>query len=112
VLSVHAILEGDAPLWAQDPEGAVRLSPGDVMLVREDTEHHVAHASGAPTQPLNSVITPGPGVSRQVTVGHPHDGARTLADRGPPAGVHASGFLIWSPAAADSPVIALHNRRI
>lgn len=73
-LSVHAIVEGEAHLWAADPGGAVRLTPGDVMLVRENTEHHVAHASGAPTEPLESVIKAGPGVSRQVTVGHPHHG--------------------------------------
>jgi AraC-like DNA-binding protein len=72
VLSVHAVLEGEAHLWADDASRAARLAPGDVMLVREDTEHHVAHASGAPTQALESVIKPGPGVSRQVTVGHPH----------------------------------------
>jgi AraC-like DNA-binding protein len=78
VLSVHAVLEGDAHLWTKDPDGAVRLSPGDVMLVREDTEHHVAHASGAPTEPLSSVMTAGPGVSRQVTVGHPHDGTGAI----------------------------------
>jgi AraC-like DNA-binding protein len=74
VLSVHAILEGEAHLWADDPETAVRLSPGDVMLVREDTAHQLAHTSGAPTEPLESVIAAGPGVSRQVTVGHPHGG--------------------------------------
>lgn len=68
---MHAILEGEAHLWADDPEGAVRVSPGDVMLVREDTEHHLARASGAPTESLNSVITAGLGVSRQITVGHP-----------------------------------------
>jgi AraC-like DNA-binding protein len=75
VLSVHAVLEGEAHMWADDPGDGLRLTPGDVMLVREDIAHHVAHASGAATEPLESVIAPGPGVSRQVTVGHPHRGA-------------------------------------
>lgn len=73
-LSVHAIVDGEAHLWADDPEGAARLTPGDVILVRENTDHHVAHTSGAPTEGLESVVRPGPGVSRQVSVGHPHDG--------------------------------------
>jgi AraC-like DNA-binding protein len=77
-LAVHAIIEGEAHLWAGDPDRAARLTPGDVILVREDIEHHVAHASGAPTEPLASVIKPGPGVSRQVMVGHPHHGVGAL----------------------------------
>jgi AraC-like DNA-binding protein len=73
-LSVHAIIAGEAHLWAADPGRAARLAPGDVMLVREDTEHHVAHASGAPTEPLEGLLRAGPGVSRQISVGHPHHG--------------------------------------
>jgi AraC-like DNA-binding protein len=77
-LSVHAIVEGEAHLWANNPDGAVRLTPGDVMLVRENTEHHVAHASGAATKPLESVMQAGPGVSRRITVGHPHHGTGAI----------------------------------
>jgi len=73
-LAVHAIVEGEAHLWAEDPDRAARLTSGDVILVRENIEHQVAHASGAPTEPLESVIESGPGVTRHVTVGHPHHG--------------------------------------
>jgi AraC-like DNA-binding protein len=71
-LSIHAILEGEVNLWAEDPGDAATLRPGDVMLVREHVAHHLAHASGAPTESFEALLEPGAGVSRQVTVGHPH----------------------------------------
>jgi AraC-like DNA-binding protein len=46
-LSVHAIVAGEAHLWAQEPEKALRLTAGDVALVRESIEHQMAHEPGA-----------------------------------------------------------------
>jgi AraC-like DNA-binding protein len=47
-LSVHAIVAGEAHLWAQEPAQALRLTAGDVVLVRESIEHQIAHEPGAP----------------------------------------------------------------
>lgn len=73
-LSVHAVLEGEAHLWADDPAAGARMRPGNVMLVREHVEHHVAHVPGAATLPFDELTEGGSGVSRRITVGHPHDG--------------------------------------
>jgi AraC-like DNA-binding protein len=47
-VSVHAIVGGEAHLWADAPEHALRLVPGDIVLVRESLEHQMAHLPGAP----------------------------------------------------------------
>ena len=44
---MHAIVAGEAHLWADAPEQALRLVPGDIVLVRESSQHHMAHAPGA-----------------------------------------------------------------
>jgi AraC-like DNA-binding protein len=70
-VAVHAIVDGEVHLWVREPEQALRLLPGDVVLVREATAHHVAHVPGAPCVDLAEAITPGTGVSRRVAVGDP-----------------------------------------
>jgi methylphosphotriester-DNA--protein-cysteine methyltransferase len=45
--TLHAIVDGEASLWAHDPGAALRMLPGDVVLVRENTEHHLGAAAGA-----------------------------------------------------------------
>jgi AraC-like DNA-binding protein len=47
-LSVHAIVAGEAHLWAHEPEPALRLTAGDVALVRDSIEHRLAYEPGAP----------------------------------------------------------------
>jgi AraC-like DNA-binding protein len=74
-LAVHAIVDGEVHMWVGNPRDSLRLLPGDIVLVREDTEHHVAHAAGARCVPLEEVTSPGTGVSRQITAGEPADGA-------------------------------------
>jgi AraC-like DNA-binding protein len=76
-LSVHAIVEGEAHLWATDPDTALRLLPGDIVLVREDIQHRLAHAPGARCVPLLEVMSTGPGVSRRIDLGDPAMGPAT-----------------------------------
>jgi AraC-like DNA-binding protein len=68
-LAVHTLVEGEAYLWLDDPERALHLLPGDVVLVREDAAHHLAHAPGAAATPHAEALEAGPGVSRQGAVG-------------------------------------------
>src|SRR5438270_10613404 len=65
-LAVHAIVGGELHLWSEDAGAALHLLPGDVVLVREHTEHRLAHAPGASCTALEDVMVPGSGVSRQV----------------------------------------------
>jgi AraC-like DNA-binding protein len=46
-LAVHAVVRGHAWLWLDDPQAAVRITPGDVALVRGGLDHHVAHSPAA-----------------------------------------------------------------
>jgi AraC-like DNA-binding protein len=68
-LAVHALVDGEAYLWIEDAREALHLLPGDVVLVREDTPHHLASAAGAPCTPLADVLGPPTGVSQRGTVG-------------------------------------------
>jgi AraC-like DNA-binding protein len=70
-LAVHAIVEGEVHLWLHEPEHALRLLPGDLVLVRESTPHHVAHTPGAPCIELAEAMTSGTGVSKRGVVGDP-----------------------------------------
>lgn len=51
-ISVHAIVAGEAHLWADAPERASRLVPGDVVLVRESIQFQMAYAPGAECVPF------------------------------------------------------------
>jgi AraC-like DNA-binding protein len=46
-LAVHAVVEGRAWLWLDDPHVPVELAPGDLALVRGGPDHHLAHEPGA-----------------------------------------------------------------
>ncbi len=70
-LAVHAVVDGEVHLWLQDPQRALRLVPGDIVLVRESTPHLVAHAPGAPFVELAEAMAAGAGVSRRIEVGDP-----------------------------------------
>ena len=54
-VSVHAIVAGEAHLWADAPEVATRLAPGDIVLVRESQRHHMAHLPGAACIPFGDL---------------------------------------------------------
>jgi AraC-like DNA-binding protein len=56
-LAVHAIVDGDIYVWCNDEHASTRLLPGDIVLVRGDVEHHMAHAAGAPCTPMEELVT-------------------------------------------------------
>ncbi|MFI6003473.1 AraC family transcriptional regulator [Streptomyces sp. NPDC051366] len=47
-LSLHAVVQGRAWLWLDDPQAALELAPGELALVRGGLDHHIAHEPGAP----------------------------------------------------------------
>jgi AraC-like DNA-binding protein len=71
------VVEGEVHLWTTRPERAVRLLPGDIVLVREPAAQHLAHVAGAPCRPAAEVMAPGAGVSNRMSLGAPEDGPRT-----------------------------------
>jgi AraC-like DNA-binding protein len=46
-LTVHAVVQGRAWLWLDDPDELLELAPGDVALVRGGPDHHLAHEPAA-----------------------------------------------------------------
>jgi AraC-like DNA-binding protein len=46
-LAVHAVIQGRAWLWLDDPDAPLELAPGDVALVRGGPDHHIAHEPAA-----------------------------------------------------------------
>ena len=46
-LALHAVVQGRAWLWLDDPRAAIELAPGDLALVRGGLDHHIAHEPGA-----------------------------------------------------------------
>jgi AraC-like DNA-binding protein len=75
-LAVHAIVEGEVHLWLDDPQEAVRLLSGEIVLVREPAVQHLAFAPGAPCTPSAEALAARAGVSRRMSLGEPGDGPR------------------------------------
>jgi AraC-like DNA-binding protein len=73
-LSVHALVAGEAHLWADDAGSALRLTPGDIVLVRESLQHQMAHAPGAGCIPFHELPKDATGRRREL----PGDGAATV----------------------------------
>lgn len=46
-LAVHAVIQGRAWLWLEDPDTPLELAPGDVALARGGPDHHIAHEPAA-----------------------------------------------------------------
>ncbi|MFD5510438.1 AraC family transcriptional regulator [Streptomyces sp. NPDC127051] len=46
-LALHAVVQGRAWLWLDDPQDALELAPGELALVRGGLDHHIAHEPGA-----------------------------------------------------------------
>jgi AraC-like DNA-binding protein len=51
-LAIHGILGGEAYAWTDRPDGARRVLPGDVVLIRGPSQHHMAHAPAADLVPF------------------------------------------------------------
>src|SRR3984893_3921804 len=47
-LALHAVVQGRAWLWLDDPQAVVELAPGELALVRGGPDHHIAHEPAAP----------------------------------------------------------------
>jgi AraC-like DNA-binding protein len=75
-VAVHAIVDGEVQLWTDQPQNALRLLPGDLVLVHVTVEHHLAHTAGARCVALRDALaaTPNRGSSRPIIVGGPQDG--------------------------------------
>jgi AraC-like DNA-binding protein len=67
-LAIHGILGGEAFAWADRPEDARHVLPGDVVLVRGPSPQHMAHAPGADVVPFAGH-----------TASDPRGGARRMA---------------------------------
>jgi AraC-like DNA-binding protein len=50
-LAVHAVIQGRAWLWLDDPDAPLELAPGDLALVRGGPDHHIAHQPAATCLP-------------------------------------------------------------
>jgi AraC-like DNA-binding protein len=46
-LAVHAVVQGRAWLWLDDPQAALELTPGELAVVRGGPDHHIGHEPGA-----------------------------------------------------------------
>jgi AraC-like DNA-binding protein len=46
-LTIHAVIRGEAWLWLDEREAAIKLSAGDVALVRGGLDHNFAHSPNA-----------------------------------------------------------------
>lgn len=76
-VAVHAIVDGELHAWVDDAGHAQRLGGGDVVLVRADEDHHLAHVPGAPCVPWAQFAADadaGEGASRRLVRGEPGDG--------------------------------------
>jgi len=71
-LALHAVVQGRAWLWLDDPEAALELAPGELALVRGGLDHHIAHEPGAPC------VEPAEFRARHATDEHPDDRRATL----------------------------------
>jgi AraC-like DNA-binding protein len=70
-LSVHALVQGEAHLWSSDHDRALHVFPGDVVLIREHTPHHLASHAGGRCVPLAEAMATVSGVGRRLQVGDP-----------------------------------------
>lgn len=81
-MAVHVVVDGETYLWTDAPDAeAVRLLPGDLVIVRGALEHQMGCAPDATCVPLAEVIAAGstPGSSRHYAVGEPVEGRPAAA---------------------------------
>jgi AraC-like DNA-binding protein len=51
-LAIHGMLGGEAYAWTGRPDGARRVLPGDIVLIRGPSQHHMGHAPAADLVPF------------------------------------------------------------
>jgi AraC-like DNA-binding protein len=71
-LALHAVVQGRAWLWLDDPDAALELAPGELALVRGGLDHHIAH------QPAATCLEPAEFRARHATDEHSDDRRATL----------------------------------
>jgi hypothetical protein len=107
--TVHTVLDGQVTFWTTDPSDTVALAPGDILLVRQQTQQHLGYASGAPCVPIEELAAGS--LDRQITLerpGSPSKGAffcgAYLFEGDLAAGVLSSlpATLLLKPAAGGS----------
>jgi AraC-like DNA-binding protein len=67
--TLHTVLEGQVALWTGNPGDALALRPGDVVLVRQQTEQHLGHIPGASCVPIEDLAAGSP--DRQIMLERP-----------------------------------------
>jgi AraC-like DNA-binding protein len=67
--TLHTVLEGQVALWTGDPDDALALRPGDVVLVRQQTEQQLGHAPGASCVPIEELAAGS--LDRQIALERP-----------------------------------------
>jgi AraC-like DNA-binding protein len=71
-LALHAVVQGRAWLWLDDPRTALELAPGELALVRGGPDHHIAH------QPAAACLEPAEFKARHADDGHRDDRRATV----------------------------------
>lgn len=71
-LAIHAIVDGEMYAWTDDPARPVRVTGGDVLLLRAGP-HYLGSAPGVPPTPFAELIGPSL-VGRRARLGQPGDG--------------------------------------
>jgi AraC-like DNA-binding protein len=67
--TLHTVLEGQVAFWTGNPRDALALRPGDVVLVRQQTEQHLGHTPGASCAPIEALAAGSP--DRQIMLERP-----------------------------------------
>jgi AraC-like DNA-binding protein len=67
--TLHTVLEGQVVFWTGNPRDALALWPGDVVLVRQQTEQHLGHSPGASCVPIEALAAGSP--DRQIMLERP-----------------------------------------
>ena len=71
-LALHAVVQGRAWLWLDDPKAALELAPGELALVRGGPDHHIAH------EPAAACLEPAEFKARHENDEHPDDRRATV----------------------------------
>ncbi len=71
-LAIHVIVDGEMVAWIDDPARPVRVTGGDVLLLRA-SPHHLGSETGVPAVPFRDLLGPTM-VARRARLGTPADG--------------------------------------
>jgi AraC-like DNA-binding protein len=71
-LALHAVVQGRAWLWLDDPQAALELAPGELALVRGGPDHHIAH------EPAAACLEPAEFKAGHANDEHPNDRRATV----------------------------------